>query len=50
MQKKLNLIFAMFNIVMTILVNLSDGFDILVISFIVIWTFNLSKQRSEALK
>lgn len=50
MQKKLSLIFAMFNIVMTILVNLSDGFDILVISFIVIWTFNLSKQRSEALK
>lgn len=50
MQKKLSLIFAMFSIVMTILVNLSDGFDILVISFIVIWTFNLSKQRSEALK
>lgn len=50
MQKKLSLIFAMFNIVMTILVNLSDGFDILVISFIVIWTFNLSKQRNEALK
>lgn len=50
MQKKLNLIFAMFNIVMTIFVNLSDEFDILVISFIVIWTFNLSKQRSEALK